>query len=55
MVVVFCKKLPQRICLFIREMNKTLTVTKATLFVTNYNYRVVHVLTTFLQTIVHVC
>jgi len=38
-----------------REMNEPVMVTQATLFTSNYNYRVVHVLTAFLQNIVHIC
>ena len=30
-------------------------VIQATLFTSNYNYRVVHVLTSFAQSVVHIC
>ena len=55
MVVVFCKNLPQlwEILLFIREMNESVMVIQATLFTSNYNYRVVRILL-FPQSIVHI-
>ena len=39
---------------FIREMNEPVMVIQTTLFTNNYNYRVVHVLTLFPQSIVHI-
>ena len=45
----------QEILLFIRKMNEPVIVIQTTVFTSNYNYRVVHVLTPFPQSIVHIC
>ena len=55
MVVVFCKKNTTVVGNRTFYKGNKLTADGATLFRTNYNYRVMHVLTTFLQTIVRIC
>ena len=40
---------------FIREMTKPVMVIQTALFTPDCNYRVVYVLTAFLQSIVHIC
>ena len=56
MAVVFCKRLPQlqEVLHFIKKMNEPVMVIWTTLFTRCYNYRVVYVLTAFLESVVHI-
>ena len=56
MVVVFCKRLTRllEVLHFIKKMNEPVMVIWTTLFTRCYNYRVVHVLTAFLESVVHI-
>ena len=53
MVTVFCKVTAVAGIITFYKGNEPVMVIHATLFTTNYNYRVVQVLTTFLQSVVH--
>ena len=54
--VVFCKKLLQlhEIILFIREVTEPMIMIQTALFTRDCNYRVVYVLTAFVQSIAHI-